>query len=63
MINPGQLTNPVLPTSSGKGGPPNMSNWYGKQILSLDGFTLTMGMVVLLIAVMLAYQTFFRKRR
>jgi len=63
MINPGVESNPVYPTSSGQGGNPQMAKWYGKQIVSVDGFTLTMGCVVAFILLWLAWQTFFAKGR
>jgi hypothetical protein len=63
MINPGVETNPVLPTSSGQGGNPSMAKWYGKQIVTVDGFTLTMGLLVAIILLWLAWQTFAKGGR
>lgn len=63
MINPGIESNPVYPTASGQGGNPAMAKWYGKQIVTVDGFTLTMGLLAMLIVLWLVWQTFFMKGR
>jgi hypothetical protein len=63
MINPGIETNPVFPTSSSQGNNGSMAKWYGKQIFTIDGFTLTMGCLVALIVLWLVWQTWFAKGR
>jgi len=58
MINPGR-TSPGSPTFSG-----TVSNGPLKtQLLAIDGFSVTVGLVLLLILIFLVYNTFYRRRR
>lgn len=59
MFQPGKETN--IPTSSGA--PMGMSppDWTGKQLVSVDGKTLTLGMLILFLAVVWVWATFLKK--
>jgi hypothetical protein len=58
MFQPGKETN--LPTSSSLGGIP-VPDWSGKQLVSVDGMSLTLGMLVLVLALVWLWATFLKK--
>lgn len=65
MIQPGKETN--LPNNSGtvglQGAFGGANGFLGTSVASLDGFTVTMGIVVLIVAAFLAYQVLMPKKR
>jgi hypothetical protein len=58
MIQPGRETN--LPNSSGTVG---LQGMLGQSIYKVDGFTITIGIVVALLAVFLVWQMMVPKKR
>jgi hypothetical protein len=58
MFQPGKETN--IPTSSSAGGIP-MPSWSGYKLASVDGFTMTLGLLVLLVAAIWVWATFIKK--
>jgi hypothetical protein len=68
MIQPGRETN--LPTSSGFAGDKMNAQsssvlgfQTGTRLITVDGFTLTLGMMVSIVLVLLIYTTFVKKGR
>jgi len=60
MFQPGKETN--IPTSSSKGGIP-MPDWTGKQVFSVDGVTITIGALILIVAAIWLWTMLAGKRR
>lgn len=64
MISPGRMAGAGLPTSSGTVPPDGgTSGVLGKNIITFDGFSITIGLVLLLILVFLIWNTFIPRRR
>ena len=68
MIQPGKETNPVFPVRPGAGASPNLSNvtqapFLQTKIFGVDGVTITVGLIVLLVALWLGYSVLFSKKR
>lgn len=60
MFQPGKETN--LPTSSGAPMGMKMPDWTGAQLLKVDGFTMTLGLLILIVAVIWLWSMFAKKR-
>jgi hypothetical protein len=58
MFQPGKETN--IPTSSSAGGIP-MPSWAGYQLASVNGFTLTLGLLILVVAGIWIWATLIKK--
>lgn len=58
MFQPGKETN--IPTSSSNGGIQQPS-WAGYQIASVNGMTVTLGLVILIVAAVFLWATFIKK--
>jgi hypothetical protein len=59
MFQPGKETN--IPTSSGAPMGMNPPDWSGKSLVSFDGKSLTLGMLILVLAVVWVWATFLKK--
>ena len=60
MIQPGKETNPVFPIRPGAGASPNLSNvmqnpLFNQKIFGFDGITVTVGLVILIIALFMVW--------
>jgi hypothetical protein len=58
MIQPGRETN--LPNSSGTVG---LQGWMGKSIYKVDGFSITIGVIIAMLGLFLLWQMFGTKGR
>jgi hypothetical protein len=59
MFQPGKETN--MPTSSGAPMGFVPPDWSGKQLVSVDGKSLTLGMLILIVAAVFIWATFIKK--
>jgi len=60
MFQPGKETN--IPTSSGAPMGMKMPDWTGNKLFQLDGITVTLGLVILIIAGIWLFMMFSKKR-
>lgn len=58
MFQPGKETN--LPTSSSNGGIPT-PGWAGYQLATVNGFSVTLGLLILAVAAIWIWATFIKK--
>lgn len=63
MIQPGTETNPVFPWNPGGGAMPNLSAIGQTKIMGVDGITITIGAVVVVIALFMLFNVMSKKRR
>jgi len=59
MFQPGKETN--IPTSSGAPMGMKMPDWTGTKLVQVDGITVTIGLVILAIALIWIWATFLKK--
>lgn len=63
MITPGTETNPVFPWNPGGGAMPNLSAIGQTKIFGVDGITITIGAVVIVLALFLMFNMVTGKKR
>ena len=59
MFQPGKETN--IPTSSGAPMGMQQPSWAGYQLFAVNGFTMTLGLLILVVAGVVIWAAFFKK--
>jgi hypothetical protein len=59
MFQPGKETN--IPTSSGAPMGMKAPDWTGTEVFKVDGFTMTIGLLILIVAAIWVWATFIKK--
>jgi hypothetical protein len=60
VFQPGKETN--IPTSSGAPMGFKAPDWTGKQLISVDGYSMTIGLLILIVAAVFVWATFLKKK-